>query len=188
MENKLKGGYVEDCIGDTDMQNEVELKKNYFGGYTFRFYVNPYSKRLGESKNTISVDINDNNAADTIRKKMDDIRFTIPEKCLRGNKNRQDRNGLKQLIIARMLYLLDVKKKEKAFAEKDMAFAEKDKDFESLQFKTCKLDPERPGYCATNNSTAAAAAGGRRKKSVRKSNRRARKSRKQRKSTRRVRS
>lgn len=50
-------------------------------------------------------------------------------------------------------------------------------------FKDCKLDPQKPGYCATNNST-----GGRRKKSVRKSSRRVRKSRKQRKSTRRVRS
>ena len=57
-------------------------------------------------------------------------------------------------------------------------------------FKTCKLDPKRPGYCAENNpaTDAAAGAGGRRKKSVRKSSRRARKSRKQRKSTRRVRS
>jgi len=53
-------------------------------------------------------------------------------------------------------------------------------------FETCKLDPNRPGYCVTNNS--AAAAGGRRKKSVRKSSRSVRKSRKQRKSTRRVRS
>lgn len=57
-------------------------------------------------------------------------------------------------------------------------------------FKTCKLDPKRPGYCAKNNPAADAAvgAGGRRKKSVRKSSRRARKSRKKRKSTRRVRS
>jgi hypothetical protein len=70
-------------------------------------------------------------------------------------------------------------KKESAMYDKNLEHA--------TGFKTCKLDPNRHGYCATNNS-AAAAAGGRRKKSVRKSSRSVRKSRKQRKSTRRVRS
>jgi len=190
MENKLKDGlYQYDCIGDTDMKDAVELKKNYFGGYTFQFYVNPYSKRIGESKSSMTVNIDDNNYK-AIAEKMDNnrIKFTIPDNCKKVSKYNRGRDDLKKLIINKMVELLTAEKLKVETENAEKLFNEKNDNFNNLGFETCNLDPKRPGYCATNNSTAAAAAGGRRKKSVRKSNRRVRKSRKQRKSTRRVRS
>jgi hypothetical protein len=122
MENKLKGGYVDDCLGDGQMMDEVELKKNYFGGYTFRFYVNPNSKRLNESKDSMTVNINDNTHK-AINEKMDDnrIKFSISDKCQKVSKYHRDKNDLKNLIIGRMLELLNTEKSkvENANAEKN---------------------------------------------------------------------
>lgn len=210
MENKLKGGYdefdregacknnIEDFVSIDYVRYSPRMKM----GYYFRTF---HDER--ECKNDWSVGINQGAKNISYGNYMGPITFkdkSEKEKILFNNIVSNEPSSIKILNAAYDMYDF-YKNKDLTNRKFPITYTQyrneilkptetteyTDNIEKHTGFKYCKLDPKRPGYCATNNSAdaaAAAGAGGRRKKSVRKSSRRARKSRKQRKSTRRVRS
>jgi len=211
MENKLKGGYNRlqfaymtpyYCLTNKQMLEEIEIieiielkepdgkfKKKWYKSdselkryesdselkrYKFKFYTNPSYKLLSKLPKSEIIVNNNDNTYEAIEKIINDsrLRFTYKFECLNDPDNDSIgdyANALKKETINKMVELLNEK-----------LFNEKNNEFVNMGFKTCRLDSRNPGYCVGG--------GGRRKKSVRKSSRSVRKSRKQRKSTRRVRS
>ena len=216
MENKLKGGYYEiDDIIKSDLdriKREEACEDNikdfvsidyvgYFStlkrGYYFRMFhnenecINDWDLGMKDAKKNVSYGNfmgpitfkNEKDEKDMIsynlRSKGPSSEKISSDKIKNAAYDMYDFYKNKDLTKRKFPITYTQYKKESAMYDKNLENA--------TGFKTCELDPNRHGYCATNNS-AAAAAGGRRKKSVRKSSRSVRKSRKQRKSTRRVRS